>query len=133
MLHTFEDVVRLMESFTNLEKNMNHFTTRTYRLDRMRALLDHFGHPERSFKTLHVAGSKGKGSTSSYLSSGLRALGYKTGLYLSPHVSDYRERWLIDGAFAPDEDLVRAGNELADGIKDFRFSDEWGESSPTTF
>lgn len=133
MLHTFEDVVRLMESFTNLEKNMNHFTTRTYRLDRMRALLDHLGHPERSFKSLHVAGSKGKGSTSSYLSSGLRALGFKTGLYLSPHVSDYRERWLIDGSFAPDEDLVRAGNELADGIKDFRFSDEWGESSPTTF
>jgi dihydrofolate synthase/folylpolyglutamate synthase len=63
-----------MESFTNLEKQTTHYTTRTYRLDRMHSLLAYLGHPELSFKKIHLAGSKGKGSTASYLASALTAL-----------------------------------------------------------
>ena len=87
----FSEMIAYMERFTNLEKQTDHYTTRTYRLDRMGKLLEHLGNPEREFKTIHLAGSKGKGSTASYLATALTALGYKTGLFLSPHLSDYRE------------------------------------------
>jgi dihydrofolate synthase/folylpolyglutamate synthase len=131
--NTFDDVVAFMEGFTNLERQVDHYTVRTYRLDRMRSLLDHFGHPEYAYKKLHIAGSKGKGSTSSYLASGLQALGYKTGLYLSPHLLDYRERFMVDGGFAPEEALLKTADALSDGLEDFHFQDEWGEARPTTF
>ncbi|MDY4609096.1 MAG: folylpolyglutamate synthase/dihydrofolate synthase family protein [Sphaerochaetaceae bacterium] len=132
--NTFADVVAFMESFNNLEKKgTDHYTTRTYRLDRMFKLLGHLGNPERDFKTIHVAGSKGKGSTASFLAAGLQALGYKTGLYLSPHLVDYRERFTLCGTFFDDDTLVSAGCELAQRLSDFRFSDQWGEIAPTTF
>ena len=122
-----------MESFTNLEKQTDHYTTRTYRLDRMHAILAYIGNPERTFKKIHLAGSKGKGSTASYLASGLTSLGYKTGLYVSPHLVDYRERFTQSGTFFPDALLVEVGNELQKRLDDFSFSDQWGETHPTTF
>ncbi len=132
--NTFNDVVAFMESFNNLEKKgTDHYTTRTYRLDRMFKLLGHLDHPEQDFKTIHVAGSKGKGSTASFIASGLQAIGYKTGLYLSPHLVDYRERFTLCGTFFDDETLIRVGQELAERVADFRFSDQWGEIAPTTF
>ncbi|MCK9602072.1 MAG: hypothetical protein M0R06_23705, partial [Sphaerochaeta sp.] len=67
VISCFDDVVRFMESFTNLEKQTTHYTTRTYRLDRMKALLAYLGNPELSFRKIHLAGSKGKGSTASYI------------------------------------------------------------------
>ena len=130
---SFQEVVTYMESFTNLEKQTDHYTTRTYRLDRMHAILSHIGNPERTFKKIHLAGSKGKGSTASYLASGLKALGYKTGLYVSPHLVDYRERFTQSGTFFPDTQLVEAGNELKGRLEGFVFSDQWGETHPTTF
>ena len=61
------------------------------------ALDDYFGHPHRAFKTIHVAGTNGKGSVSHYIASVLQEAGYKTGLYTSPHLKDYRERIKING------------------------------------
>lgn len=133
VISCFDDVVRFMEGFTNLEKQTTHYTTRTYRLDRMQALLAYLGNPELSFKKIHLAGSKGKGSTASYLASGLTALGYKTALYMSPHLVDYRERFTLSGTFFADELLVQTGKELQLLLQGFHFSDQWGETSPTTF
>ncbi|MBI9094298.1 MAG: bifunctional folylpolyglutamate synthase/dihydrofolate synthase [Sphaerochaeta sp.] len=130
---SFQEVVTYMESFTNLEKQTDHYTTRTYRLDRMHAILAYIGNPEQTFKKIHLAGSKGKGSTASYLASGLTALGYKTGLYVSPHLVDYRERFTQSGTFFADELLVDVGNELQRRLVGFSFSDQWGETHPTTF
>lgn len=132
-MKSFDDVICFMEGFTNLEKQTTHYTTRTYRLDRMQALLAYIGNPERFFKTIHLAGSKGKGSTASYIACALTALGYKTGLYMSPHLVDYRERFTLSGVFFSDELLVETGNQLANLIEGFSFSDEWGETKPTTF
>ncbi len=132
-ISSFEDVISFTERFTNLEKQTSHYTTRTYRLDRMHHLLTHLGNPERSFKKIHLAGSKGKGSTASYLASALTAMGYKTGLYLSPHLVDYRERFTLSGTFFDDALLATTGQELADSIEGFTFRDEWGETNPTTF
>src|SRR3954447_10914701 len=68
------------------------------KLDRMRALLHRLGDPHHHLKTVHVAGSKGKGSTCAMLASVLRRADYRTGLFTSPHLCDVRERIEIDGA-----------------------------------
>lgn len=57
----------------------------------------HFGHPHRRFKTIHIAGTNGKGSCSHTLAAILQAEGYKVGLYTSPHLVDFRERIRVDG------------------------------------
>ena len=57
----------------------------------------HFGHPHRSFKTIHVAGTNGKGSCSHTLAAILQSAGYKVGLYTSPHLVDFRERIRVNG------------------------------------
>ena len=129
----FEQFCTYMESFTNLERRTGHYTVRLYRLDRMRKLLDHIGHPERDFLTVHVAGSKGKGSTACFIAHGIRAAGFKTGLYLSPHLSDYRERFTLCGEFFSEKDLLEAANELAHRLEGFTFADELGTTEPTTF
>jgi len=73
----------------------------TIRLDEM------FGHPHRSFKTIHVAGTNGKGSVSHILASVLQEAGYKTGLYTSPHLKDFRERIRVNGEMISEEAVVR--------------------------
>ena len=60
-------------------------------------LVNHLGNPETQFQSIHVAGTNGKGSTSSLLASVLQEAGYKVGLYTSPHLKDYRERIRING------------------------------------
>lgn len=130
---SFDQVVAFMESFVNLERKTDRYSTRTYRLDRMRALMEALGNPQDSYRIIHVAGSKGKGSTASYIARGLEAAGFVTGLYMSPHVSDYRERFTVLGRKTDDSFLIAAGNTLADALGDFHFSDELGETRPTTF
>ena len=66
-------------------------------------LLEALGRPQDACLALHVAGSKGKGSTAAFLAAGLRAAGHRVGVYSSPHLSDWRERATIDGEFASDE------------------------------
>ena len=66
-------------------------------LDNSLALDAHFRHPHRSYRTIHVAGTNGKGSTSHLLAAVLSEAGYKVGLYTSPHLIDFRERIRVDG------------------------------------
>jgi len=68
-----------------------------FELGRMRALMASLGNPQDACPIMHVAGTKGKGSTSALMASALNAAGYKTGLYTSPHLQDYAERIQIDG------------------------------------
>ena len=71
-------------------------------IDMMAAL----GNPERKFRSIHVAGTNGKGSVSHFLASILQEAGYKVGLYTSPHLVDFRERIRINGEMIPQEDVV---------------------------
>lgn len=68
-------------------------------------LLEQIGNPQRRFKTIHIAGTNGKGSTSHMLAAILQTAGYKTGLYTSPHLRDFRERFRIDGEMI-DKDFI---------------------------
>ncbi len=87
-------------------------THRFFKLDRMNKLMELLGHPEESFPCVHVAGTKGKGSTSSFIASALQAAGYKVGLYTSPHLVEFQERIIINGQWISKEDLVSLTDEL---------------------
>lgn len=63
-----------------------------HKLDNIKALTAILNHPEKKFKSLHIAGTNGKGSSSHMLASVLQQAGYKVGLYTSPHLKDFRER-----------------------------------------
>ena len=76
------------------------------KLDRTNAFAAVLGNPEKKFKTLHIAGTNGKGSSSSMLASILQEAGYKVGLYTSPHLKDFRERIKINGVEIPEERVV---------------------------
>jgi dihydrofolate synthase/folylpolyglutamate synthase len=84
-------------------------------LSRMRALLRELGNPERACPSIIVAGTNGKGSTSSTLASILNASGYRTGLYTSPHLVELRERWMIGGSMISSDALSSAIETLRAG------------------
>lgn len=75
-------------------------------LDTAHRLDSAFGHPHRSFRSVHVAGTNGKGSTSHMLAAILQASGYRVGLYTSPHLVDFRERIRVNGDMIPRHDVV---------------------------
>lgn len=75
-------------------------------LDNTMALDKHFNHPHRKFKSIHIAGTNGKGSCSHTIASILQSAGYKVGLYTSPHLVDFRERIRINGEMIPEESVI---------------------------
>ena len=75
-------------------------------LSNTHALDEHFGHPHHQFKTIHVAGTNGKGSCSHTLAAILQSAGYKVGLYTSPHLADFRERIRVNGLCISKEYVV---------------------------
>lgn len=86
-------------------------------LDNTIALCNYLGHPEKKFKTIHIAGTNGKGSTSHMLASILQEAGYKTGLYTSPHLYDFRERIKVNGQMCSKEFVVDFTNQIKDFIE----------------
>jgi len=85
-------------------------------------LSEHLKNPEKKFKSIHVGGTNGKGSTSHMLASIFQEAGYKVGLYTSPHLKDYRERIKIDGKEIPEEDVVQFISENMDFLKQHQLS-----------
>lgn len=70
------------------------------------ALDDHFGHPHQKYKTIHIAGTNGKGSSSHTLAAILQSQGYKVGLYTSPHLVDFRERIRVNRECVPEQYVI---------------------------
>lgn len=90
---TFPEAQEYISSFFNFELFPASYSDRcVFKLDSIRYLLELLGNPQNQLKIIHVAGSKGKGSTCALTASVLRAAGYKVGLYTSPHLNNYRER-----------------------------------------
>lgn len=75
-------------------------------LDTTRQLDDAFGNPHKSYRTIHIAGTNGKGSTAHTLAAILQSAGYRTGLYTSPHLVSFRERMRVDGKMITEEEVV---------------------------
>src|SRR5438045_1524243 len=92
---TYEEAIRYWFGRVNYEQRSP--KPSDLKLDRMRALLQRLGNPQRRLRIVHVAGSKGKGSTSAMLAAVLRQAGYRTGLFTSPHLTHVTERIQVDG------------------------------------
>ncbi len=120
-----------IESFTNLERGG--YRPREYRLERMAELLERFGSPHVGIPTIHIAGSKGKGSTAALVDAGLRSLGFRSGMYSSPHVSDYRERIRINSQFADERILLDQLQRIFRTIEPLRHRTDAERKLPTTF
>ncbi len=94
-------------SFTDYEKISGIlYTSANYDLGRMDELLEPLGNPHLSARTVHIAGTKGKGSTAAMIAQVLTTSGYRTGLYTSPHLHTLRERIRIDGELISEVDFV---------------------------
>jgi len=87
---------------------------------------EYYNHPHTNYKTIHVAGTNGKGSVSHMLAAILQKAGYKTGLYTSPHLKDFRERIRIDGE-------MMAEKEVATWVNDFKGKNRKWEIGPSFF
>ncbi|MEX0818462.1 MAG: Mur ligase family protein, partial [Pirellulaceae bacterium] len=104
-------------------------------LDRMRQLLEALGDPQLSLKAIHVAGTKGKGSTAAMIATGLTAAGYQVGLYTSPHLERLEERISIDGLDCTSAELVELVDALREPVAmlDRRSQARDGLDNPTFF
>lgn len=87
-------------------------------LERMNTVLKELGNPQKNIKAVHIAGTNGKGSVSAMLSSVFKTAGYKTGLFISPFIIDFRERIQINGEYISEYDLTVYANRVKDtGIR----------------
>ena len=82
-------------------------------LERITALMERLGNPQKKLKFVHVAGTNGKGTCATLVASALGACGLRVGLYTSPYVLEFRERFQIDGEMIPKEELVEEVETLA--------------------
>lgn len=89
---TYPQVLRYLNSFPNYEKNLNYSYQKALKLKRIKDFLSLIGDPQKSLRVIHVAGTKGKGSTCAFVAYILRQAGFCAGLYTSPHLYDFRER-----------------------------------------
>lgn len=102
---TYDETVRYLYDSTPV---FEHVGASAYKegLDNTQALDEHFGHPHRCYKTIHVAGTNGKGSCSHTLAAILQSAGWKVGLYTSPHLVDFRERIRVNGVCISEKRIV---------------------------
>jgi hypothetical protein len=92
-MRTYRQALTYLDHYANYELNRAvQYSPETFNLSRIEQLLDRLGNPHREFKSVHVAGTKGKGSTCRMIESVLSAAGYRTGLFTSPHLHTFRER-----------------------------------------
>jgi dihydrofolate synthase/folylpolyglutamate synthase len=102
---TYPQAIAYLDSLIDYERRPLPEQARAWNLDRTRALLAAVGNPHQSLRVIHIAGTKGKGSTCIFIASILRAAGCHVGLYTSPHLVDFRERIRLDGICIPKRDV----------------------------
>lgn len=120
-LTSVEDFERFLAQFTNYERQRTYrYDKQTFGLARIEALVHELGHPERAFPSIHIAGTKGKGSTSLILEALLLERAFRVGTYTSPHVEELRERIRLWGKPIATEDLVAVTREILPALDRIR-------------
>ena len=105
---SYGKALRFLATLSDYERlRIVRYNADNFDLDRMRGLLRKVGNPQDQFRSVHVAGTKGKGSTCAMIAAMLEANGYKVGLYTSPHLCDIRERIMVNGQMISEADFAR--------------------------
>lgn len=109
----FNQTLDYLYSFVDysLTKNLRNAADK-FDLGRMRLFMERLGNPQQHYKVIHVAGTKGKGSTSAMIESALRAGGYRTGFYISPHLEDYCERIQVNRTMISHQEITELVEEI---------------------
>ena len=110
MIRTYEEALAYINDFT--------WSTSRLGLDRTRELLKRLGDPQKKLRFVHVAGTNGKGSTCAMTERILREAGYRTGLYPSPYIEDFRERIQVNGEYVTEESLIEITDIVASAADD---------------
>ncbi|HPS14752.1 MAG TPA: folylpolyglutamate synthase/dihydrofolate synthase family protein [Spirochaetales bacterium] len=124
-----DEVFAYVMNYVNVEKGQK----TEFKLDRMRWLAEALGNPQLGRLTIHVAGSKGKGSVATMCACILKAKGYKTGLYTSPHILRWKERIALADEEIPESTLIEAAEEVIALIDGRKAQDFPGDELPTYF
>ncbi len=107
-IRTYDAALRYLFEHTDYEQMVRvRYNSDTFNLNRMKQLLRKLGDPHKKIKSVHIAGTKGKGSTATMLAAMLTACGHKVGLYTSPHICEIRERIQVDGVMISQAALRR--------------------------
>jgi len=126
------EAMQFLLEFADYEKITSYkYDLQTFDLERVERLMRAVGDPHRAFRSVHIAGTKGKGSTAAMLQAILTEAGLKTGCFTSPHLVRLEERMTIDGEMMPEEELVALVNELLPYTVAARERSVW--ESPTFF
>ncbi len=104
---TYLEALRSIFERADLERGERPpYSERIWRLEHMEELLAQLGNPHRAYPSVHIAGTKGKGSTTAMIDAILRAAGYRTGMYTSPHLHTFRERIQVEGRLIAEEEII---------------------------
>lgn len=124
---TYREALAYLNSFINYEKQDSYDYRSSFKLDRMKSLASLLGDPQKEIRSVHVAGTKGKGSTAAIIQSILKCAGFKTGLYTSPHLESFRERIRINDSLISEKDISRLLVRIKSAIQNL------GGEEPTFF
>jgi len=114
----YSETIAYLYSLTDYEKmRLERYTPETHDLARVERLLAAEDNPQRHFPAVHIAGSKGKGSTAAMCEACLRAAGFRTGFYISPHLHTFRERIQVDGRKIAREEVAALVEEIRPAIE----------------
>ncbi len=131
LIASYQDALDYLYSFIDFERKPARTPQQAaHNLARMRAWLAALGDPQQHFQSVVIAGTKGKGSTAAMLESILRAAGYRTGMWTSPHLNSYRERIQVDRTLISQADLIALVQQIPPLLEHF---DSASLGVPTTF
>jgi len=128
----YRESLHYLLSFTDFEKLPGSaYSAANFDLRRMAELLSPLGNPHLKPRTVHIAGTKGKGSTAAMIASALSSAGYRTGLYTSPHLHTFRERMVVDGHMVEEETFADIVGRVRPAVEEVNRRHQYGEL--TTF
>ncbi len=131
-LSTYQQALEFLYNRINYERvQSSAYSAGDFKLNRMRGLLETIGNPQDRIPAVHIAGTKGKGSTAVMIASILQAAGYRVGLFTSPHISKFEERMTVNGIQPSETEIVDLVNELLEPVG--HLDQELGGMSPTYF
>lgn len=112
----YAEAIAYLNSFVNYEELTSYDYKASFKLERMKALSELLGNPHKDVETIHITGTKGKGSTAAIVSSILKAAHMRTGLYTSPHLISFRERIKLDGRDIGEEDVAALVEDVRSAV-----------------